>query len=128
MSVWYKIARNYTLPLAALVLVASVLGLVVSLGLLAYVAPTVNDQVISALGAWALWVTILGALGVLMGGWYVGEQVYLRRKFERLVGTDKRSEFVSSRKDLDDIAKRLPESYKPRIKEKEAQFVASKRS
>lgn len=127
MSLWYKIARNYTLPLAALVLAASVLGLVVSLGLLGYAAPSLNDQVIGALGAWALWVTILGALGVLVGGWYVAEQVYLRRKFERLLGTDKRSEFVSSRKGLDDIAKRLPESYKPRIKEKEAHFVASKR-
>lgn len=128
MSLWYRIAKNYTLPISAVVLVLSIIGLAVSLGLLGYVANDLNTSIMTTLGAWALWVTILSGLGLLIGGWYVAEQLWFRRKFERLLDTEKRTEFMDNRKRLDDLAKRLPDTYKPRIKEKEAQFLASKRA
>jgi hypothetical protein len=126
MSVAYKLAKNYTLPLAGLVLLLSAVGLVLSVGVLAMLSPDVATQVASVLGSWNLWVLILSALGVLIGAWYVAEQVYKRRKFEKLLATDKRSEFTSSRKELDDLARTLPDSYRPRIMEKEASFKSKR--
>lgn len=128
MSLWYRISKNYTLPISAVVLVLSIIGLIVSTEAMRFLSPDLDAQIKGALGAWALWVTILGGLGVLIGGWYTAEQLWFRRKFERLITTEKRTEFMDHRKDLDDLAKRLPDGYKPRIKEKEAQFLTSKRS
>lgn len=120
MSVAYRIAKNYTLPLAAVLLVVSLVGLAIGLGLFEQLGfADVSRELLRVAG---LWVLILSALGLLIGGWYVAEQLWNRRKFERLIATDKRSEFTSSRKDLDDLARRLPDSYRPRIKEKEAAF------
>lgn len=127
MSVVYRIAKNYTLQLSAVVLAVSVVGLLLTSPVLGMASPDLDRQVRTALGAWGLWVLLLSALGALMGGWYFGEQLYKRRKFERLLETDKRSDFVGSRKTLEDLAKTLPDRYKPRIAEKEATFATSKR-
>jgi hypothetical protein len=126
MSVTYKIAKNYTLPLSVVVLILSVVGLVLGLNFLDFVAASLAVQIRAALGPWTLWVLILSGMGLLVGGWYVGEQVVKRRKFERLIATDKRSDFTSSRKELDDLARTLPDSYRPRILEKEASFKSKR--
>jgi hypothetical protein len=127
MGIGYKVVRNYTLPISAVVLVLSVVGLVLGFHLLLFVAPATELSVTKPLGiapgsGWDQWVAFLSVLGLLMGGWYVGEQLMKRRKFEKLLSTDKRSEFAESRKELEDLAKSLPERYKPRISEKEAEF------
>lgn len=122
MSVLYKLAKNFTLPISAVILAASVAGVVVGLGVIGYVASDLNNDVQAGLGPWSLWVLILGVLGLLIGGWYVAEQLYKRRKFQKLLATDKRSDFVGARKELDELARRLPDRYKPRIVEKEAAF------
>lgn len=73
---------------------------------------------------WNLVVMIVGPIVLISGGFYVGEQFVLRRRFERLIDTPKRSEFTSRRRDLEDIAKRLPDGFTSRIKEKESEFVS----
>ncbi len=65
---------------------------------------------------------LLGTLFLIGGGWYFGEQLVLRRRFERLISTAKKSDFVSHRKDLDELASRLPRGYRGRIEEKENSF------
>jgi hypothetical protein len=123
MSVTYRIAKNYTLHVALVILVASAVGLVIF-----FVPGALPDSARPILGTLGLWIPILGGLGALIGGWYVAEQLWKRRKFEKLLKTDKRSDFVASRKDLEDLAKALPDRYKPRIAEKEAQFSKSRRA
>lgn len=125
MSVVYRVAKNYTLPLSVVVLVLSTVGVVISfdpiLRLFQPLAPGFYVQVLS-LGSWRLWILLLSMFGLMGGAWYLGEQLVRRRKFERLLETDKRSDFTSSRKELDELARTLPDRYKPRIHEKEAQF------
>jgi len=128
MKATYKLFKNYMLPISGIVLLLSIVGAVIGTRLLAGVAPSLDQQLAGSLGPWTLWLAILGGFGILVAGWYFAEQVYLRRKFEQLIGTDKRTDFQSSRKRLDDMAKRLPDGYRARVKEKEAQFVASKRA
>ena len=78
-------------------------------------------------GNYNLILFILGPILLLTGGFYLGEQVVLRRRFERLLDTPKRSEFSSRRRDLEELARRLPEPYMGRIEAKENEFK-SKRS
>ena len=71
---------------------------------------------------WNVLFMILGPVLLITGAFYAGEQLLLRRRFERLLDTTKKSEFVSRRKDLEDLARRLPTSYRSRIEQKEAMF------
>ena len=78
-------------------------------------------------GDYNLILFILGPILLIMGGFYFGEQLVLRRRFERLLDTPKKSEFASRRKDLEDLSKRLPTSFSEKIEAKESEFK-SKRS
>ena len=86
-----------------------------------------HDLVERPEGNYNLILLILGPILLIMGSFYAGEQIVLRRRFERLLDTSKRSEFTSRRRDLEDIAKRLPAGYRSRIEEKEAQFGTTTR-
>ena len=71
---------------------------------------------------WNVLLMIVGPVLLVTGAFYGGEQLVLRRRFDRLIDTAKKSEFVSNRKDLEDLAKRLPTGYRRRVEEKEASF------
>lgn len=73
-------------------------------------------------GNWNTVVIIVGPILLIMGGFYLGEQIVLRRRFERLIDTTKKSEFTSRRRDLDDLSKRLPTNFSERLRDKEAEF------
>ena len=78
-------------------------------------------------GNYNVFLSIAGPIMLLIGGFYFGEQLVLRRRFERLLDTPRKSEFASRRKDLDDLARRLPDGFRKRIDAKESEF-ASRRS
>lgn len=77
-------------------------------------------------GDYNLIILIVAPIILIWGGFWVGEQLVLRRRFERLLDTPKRSEFASRRTDLEAISKRLPDGYRTRIKEKESEFVTKR--
>ena len=70
---------------------------------------------------------LAGPLLLIIGGFYLGEQLVLRRRFDKMLDTPKKSEFSSRRKDLEDLSKRLPDAYSKKISAKENEF-ASKRA
>lgn len=69
---------------------------------------------------------VAGPIMLLIGGFYFGEQFVLRRRFERTIDTPKKSEFAARRRDLEDLAKRLPDSYGDRIEAKESEFKSKR--
>lgn len=73
-------------------------------------------------GNYNLLLFIVGPILLITGGFYVGEQLVFRRRFERMMDTPKKSEFTSRRRELEDIAKRLPDDYRRRIKAKDDEF------
>lgn len=79
-------------------------------------------------GNYNLILFIAGPLMLIIGGFYFGEQLVLRRRFERIIDTPKKSEFVSRRKDLEDLSKRLPDQYGKRIRQKENELAGSSSS
>lgn len=117
--------RHYTLPIGAAVLAVGVALLALSLlaGILGY-PETVGFYVNALPGAdtgWQGWNTVVllaSPLVVLIGGWYVGEQIQVRRRFEELVETKKKSEFRKEIAELEDLARRLPPRYGERLEQR----------
>lgn len=79
-------------------------------------------------GDYNLFLFLAGPIMLIIGGFYLGEQIVLRRRFDRMIDTPKKSEFVGRRKDLEDLAKRLPDTYGKRIRDKETEFAGTSSS
>lgn len=77
-------------------------------------------------GDWNLLMIIIGPILLIWGGFWVGEQLVLRRRFDRLLDTPKKSEFAARRSQLEETAKRLPDGYRKRISAKESEFAAKR--
>lgn len=75
-------------------------------------------------GNYNLILFIAGPIMLIIGGFYFGEQLVLRRRFERLLDTPRKSEFSTRRRDLEDLAKRLPDDFRARIDAKESEFTS----
>lgn len=122
-----KWTRNHRMELGAVLLLVGLALTVVSWSLafadatpgwLASYASAVKQD-----GAdYNLIVFIVGPILLIWGAWYIGEQIIFRRRFETLIDTPKRSEFTSRRRELEDIARRLPEQFQARLKAKENEF------
>ncbi|MHB8585591.1 MAG: DUF3198 domain-containing protein [Thermoplasmatota archaeon] len=69
---------------------------------------------------------VVAPIVLLSGAWYLGEQIADRRRFERLMETDKKSDFARNRKELEELARDLPDSYRQRIKERERLFTGAR--
>ncbi|MGQ0535969.1 MAG: hypothetical protein ACT4PT_07840 [Methanobacteriota archaeon] len=67
-------------------------------------------------------VQIVSILLLIFAGYYVGEQIYYRRKFGKLIDTAEKSVFAKHRRRLEELATHLPESYTERIEAKETSF------
>ena len=126
MARWTK---NHMLELGIVLLILGLLGTVVSFVLnFADTTPSwlasYEDLVRRPQGDFNLILLIAGPILLIWGGFWVGEQMVLRRRFERLLDTPKRSEFTSRRSELESMTKRLPDGYRKRITEKESEFVS----
>lgn len=129
MARWTK---NHMLEMGAVLLLLGLIGTIISF----------TDNFADTTPSWLGWyenlverpqgdfnliLLILAPVLLIWGGFWVGEQLVLRRRFERLLDTPKKSEFVARRTQMEEVSKRLPDGYRKRISEKESEF-ASKRS
>lgn len=67
---------------------------------------------------WNMIVVIVSPFIALTGAWYVWDQYTLRRRFDELVTTRKKSEFRKELPELNHLADRLPEPYQERLQER----------
>ncbi|HVL49086.1 MAG TPA: hypothetical protein VM889_11055 [Candidatus Thermoplasmatota archaeon] len=70
---------------------------------------------------------IVGPIVLIMGLFYAGEQLVLRRRFERLMEVKKKGDFLSNLRDIEALAKRLPDGYRARVREREAEMKSQSR-
>lgn len=126
-----KWTRNHRLAIGAAVLAIGVTLTVIS-WTYSFAEPTpawmtsYHDIVERPEGNYNLIVFIVGPIMVLLGGFYVGEQIVLRRRFERLLDTPQKGEFSRRRRDLEDLSERLPEKFAARIQQKESEFQSKR--
>lgn len=122
-----RFTKNYTMEIG---LAVAILGFLITL--VSWIAKfsdlplplyrkLVEDTAATA-GDWNLLLVIVGPLLLIGGAWYFFEQLFLRRRFEKLLSTSQKSAFTKNKRDLEDIARRLPDRYYDRIAEKENQL------
>ncbi|HWG92121.1 MAG TPA: DUF3198 domain-containing protein [Candidatus Thermoplasmatota archaeon] len=121
-----KFTKNYTLEIGLGVAIVGLLLTVVSWiekfapGTLGFYHRLVENT--ADAGDWNLLLVIVGPLLLIGGAYYFGEQLFLRARFEKLLATSQRTAFTKNRRDLEELARRLPDRYASRISEKESQL------
>lgn len=116
------LVREHMLEIGA---VAAGVGLVLTVvSFTAYLAdPALLAGYETALrGGWNLWVMAIGPSMLLFGGWYFGEQILLRRRFEENIDIQKRSEYRDRVRDLEETVAKLPAEYQERLEETVEEF------
>lgn len=69
-------------------------------------------------GGWNMLVVIVSPFVALTGGWYAWEQFSMRRRFDELVETRKKSAFRKELPELRHLVDQLPPRYEERLKER----------
>ncbi|MEM0136429.1 MAG: DUF3198 domain-containing protein, partial [Thermoplasmatales archaeon] len=89
-----------------------------SLGIL----PISFQSFLTALGGWTYYIFVLSLAGLLYFIYLLVSTVAQRRKFEELIFTDSKANFVKNAKDLDLISRKLGPSFRKRYEEKKDQL------
>lgn len=76
----------------------------------------------SANGSWNMLVRVVSPVILITGVWYLGEQILARRKFERLINAEKKSDFRTNLPQLEETVRDLPAKYEDRLQEKQGEF------
>lgn len=71
---------------------------------------------------WNLAVRVVSPVVLVTGAWYLGEQILARRKFNRLINAEKKSEFNQNVSVLEETVRDLPHKYEDKLEEKQASF------
>lgn len=115
--------RRYVLPAGVAVLVVGVALTLLSVvagftefreavGFYTQILPASNP------GGWNTIVLIVSPFIALTGGWYAWEQLSLRRRFDDLVETRKKSAFRKELPELRHLVDQLPPRYEERLEER----------
>lgn len=115
--------RRYILPagvvtlivgaaLSALSLIWGFTGMRQTVSFYAQLLPSANP------GGWNMLVVIVSPFVALAGGWYAWEQISMRRRFDELVETRKKSEFRKELPELRHLVDQLPPRYEERLKDR----------
>jgi hypothetical protein len=126
MAIWAKIKRffiEYMLLFSSLLVGASTFLLL--WGLVVELEPEFMGSLVekaSILGDYHRFFIIIPPFGIILGGWYLGSTIYKRRRFEKMVSTEKKSDFVKSLHELELLSHKLPDSYRKRFKKTKKRF------
>lgn len=75
------------------------------------------------IGAWMVWLLVIGPVLLLGGGWYFIDTIRKRREFERLIDTDSKAKFVRNQDRIEQLAWILGTSYGKRVQAKKVEFA-----
>ena len=126
MAIWAKIRRlfvEHMILFSSILLGASIFLFV--WGLTVELEPEfLGDLVEKALiiGDYNRYFILIPPFGIIIGGWYLGSTIYNRRKFEKMVNTEKKSDFVKSFHEIEVLSHKLPTEYRNRFKRAKKKF------
>ncbi len=126
MAIWAKIRRffiEHLLLFSSILLGGSIFLFV--WGLVAELEPKFMGDLVEkalVLGEYGRYLLIIPPFGIIIGGWYLGITIYNRRKFERMVNTEKKSDFVKSFHEIEVLSHKLPTEYRNRFKRAKKKF------
>ncbi len=84
--------------------------------------PSLLQDIDRYLGEWNVYLTVLGPLLLLSGGYYFFDTIRKRREFERLIETDSKAKFVRNQDRIERLAWLLGDNYYRKSEQKKAEF------
>ncbi len=71
---------------------------------------------------WDVCLGIAGFMVLLFAGWYLGDTIWKRHKFNRLFDVGTKAEFIENQEDLEDLAVELTQSHQDRVIDRKYEF------
>lgn len=73
-------------------------------------------------GDWGWWILIPAPFLLIAGGWYFFDQIFARKKFDKLVSTNSKANLVRNTGEIEGIIWKIPEKYGLKFEEKKKRF------
>jgi len=74
------------------------------------------------LGNWGWWILIPAPFILIAGAWYFFDQIMARKKFNKLVSSNSKANFVKNISEIEEVVWKLPIKYRERFEEKKKKF------
>ncbi|MFQ5884519.1 MAG: DUF3198 domain-containing protein [Thermoplasmata archaeon] len=121
--------REYSLELSSIVFM---IGLVMTvLAILRYSfqsgLPFYLKDILNSIGSWIVWMTVVGPIFLIGGGWFFFDGIKKRREFSRLLNTRSKRVFLRNSDRLEELAHHLTERHRNLYHEKKRELKAKKR-
>jgi hypothetical protein len=74
------------------------------------------------IGDWKYWLVIISPIILVTSGFYLGDNILKRRKFNKLINTTSKANFVRNLDDIEYLAWKLTEKHAAIVDEKKREF------
>lgn len=119
-----KFLREYALELSSIIFMVGLVmtALVVMKYFFEGGLPFFLKDILAGIGDWIVWMTVIGPLLLMGGGWYFFDGIRKRREFSRLADTDSKAVFVRNLDRIEELAYFLTQKHKDLLDEKREEF------
>ncbi len=80
--------------------------------------PYFLKNILDGIGGWIVWMTVVGPILLMGGGWYFFDGIRKRREFTRLVTTDSKAVFVRNLDRIEELAYFLTQKHRDTMEER----------
>ncbi len=119
-----RFVREYALELSSIFFMIGVLMtffVVLKFGF-EDVLPYYLKDILVGIGGWVVWMTVVGPILIMGGGWYFFDGLKKRREFAKLMDTDSKAVFVRNYDRLEELAYYLTEKHRQTFYDKRDEF------
>ena len=116
-----KIWREIRLPASLLILILGIIFFVSSVVWLFFREADLGlaSNLSSFFGDWNYYLIVVSIVLLFVGGWYSYDYIKKRKYLLEELKTDRKSELVKKKAELESIVKRLPKKYERMLREKD---------
>jgi hypothetical protein len=119
-----RFVRDFKLEIEVLLFVFGIILLIIGVTGIAMPdsSPDFLKSIHRDLGGWVYWLALIGILMIIVGGFYMVDNLLKRREFERLIKTDSKVKFVKDKDRIEYLAWILTSDHEKRLREKKKEF------
>lgn len=115
-----KFLREYSLELSSMIFMIGIIMTVFVMMKYLFEGglPYFLKKILDGIGGWIVWMTVVGPILLMGGGWYFFDGIRKRREFTRLVTTDSKAVFVRNLDRIEELAYFLTQKHRDTMEER----------
>ncbi|TET90264.1 MAG: DUF3198 domain-containing protein [Methanomassiliicoccales archaeon] len=115
-----KFLREYSLELSSMIFMIGIIMTVFVMMKYLFEGglPYFLKNILDGIGGWIVWMTVVGPILLMGGGWYFFDGIRKRREFTRLVTTDSKAVFVRNLDRIEELAYFLTQKHRDTMEER----------